>query len=59
VENWKYYKILLQQIEYQLNTKERMLNLILELQTRAKWYRAINEKKYRLTLKDTEETARC
>jgi len=46
-----------QQIERQLNAKERTLNLILELQTRAKWYRAVNDKKYRLTLKDTEENA--
>ena len=45
------------QIERQLNAKERTLNLILELQTRAKWYRAVNDKKYRLTLKDSEENA--
>lgn len=45
-------------MEHHLNAKERTLNLILELQTRAKWYRSINEKKYRLTLKDSEETAK-
>jgi hypothetical protein len=46
------------QIEHHLNAKEKTLNLILELQNRAKWYRAINDKKYRLALKDTEETAK-
>jgi hypothetical protein len=45
------------QIEHQLNAKERTLNLILELQTRAKWYRSINDKKYRLSLKDNEDSA--
>ena len=45
------------QIDGQLNAKERTLNLILELQTRAKWYRSVNDKKYRLTLKDTEDSA--
>ena len=45
-----------EQIEKFLNKKESKMVEILELQTRAKWYRSIKAKKYKLS-KDSDDAA--
>ena len=41
--------------EDQKSERDRRLNLILQLQNRAKWHRAIKDKRYRLAIRDEDK----
>ena len=44
-------------IDEKRSSKDVKLNMVLHLQTRARWYRAIKEKKYRPAHRDEAQTA--
>ena len=51
------YAELLEQIDQKWVSKDVKLNMILHLQTRARWYKAIKDKKYRPSHRDEAASA--
>ena len=48
---------ILEKIEQKWGAKDVKLNMILHLQARARWYKAINDKKYRPSHRDEAQSA--